>query len=150
MSRAAANLSQFFDRLLNAPIERATMNAVANEKVLTYGAFDVTKKRRWDITAVPPVIPDNALHYDRHIEVKERAKRVAAVIRIKRYIFSCFSQDEKYILALSLADSHRNKDTYEINFTFKSESKFGVDLVNYDLRKPLERAIAPRESLSCA
>lgn len=150
MSRAAVNLSQFFDRLRNTPIERATMNAVANEKVLSYEAFDVTKKRCWDITALPPVMPDNALHYGRHIEAKERAKRAADIIRIKKNMFFCFSRGEKYILTLSLADGYRNKDAHEVNFTFNSESKFGVDLVNYDLRKPLERAIAPRESLSCA
>ena len=130
-------------------IEWAAMHAVmAAEKALGHEVFDVSaQKCGWDITARPPVGPDNAIRDDRHIEVKGRAKGSTTVTVTKNEIFSSFNQGEKFILAIVLVDGEQTEGPYYIKHPFKTEPEFGVASVNYDLQDLLARAIQPGESL---
>jgi hypothetical protein len=130
-------------------IEWAAMNAViAAEKAMGHEIFDVSaQKCGWDITARPPVGPDNALRDDRHIEVKGRAKGATTVTVTKNEIFSSFNQGEKFILAIVLVDGDQVDGPYYIKHPFKTEPEFGVASVNYDLQELLGRAIQPEASL---
>lgn len=130
-------------------IEWAAMNAViAAEKAMGHEIFDVSaQKCGWDITARPPVGPGNALHDDRHIEVKGRAKGATTVTVTKNEIFSSFNQGEKFILAIVLVDGDQVDGPYYIKHPFKTEPEFGVASVNYDLQELLGRAIQPEASL---
>lgn len=130
-------------------IEWAAMHAVmAAEKALGHEVFDVSaQKCGWDITARPPVGPDNAIRDDRHIEVKGRAKGSTTVTVTKNEIFSSFNQGEKFILAIVLVDGEQTEGPYYIKHPFKTEPEFGVASVNYDLQDLLARAIQPGDSL---
>lgn len=132
------------DAEAHSRIEWAAMQAVMQaEQALGHQVFDVSaEKCGWDITARPPLGPDNAIRDDRHIEVKGRAKGATAVTVTKHEIFSSFNQGEKFILAIVLVDG-----PHYIKYPFKSEPEFGVASVNYDLGELLPRAIRPEGSL---
>ncbi|TBW08778.1 DUF3883 domain-containing protein [Azotobacter chroococcum] len=130
-------------------IEWAAMQAVMQaEQALGHQVFDVSvQKCGWDITARPPLGPNNAIRDDRHIEVKGRAKGATTVTVTKNEIFSSFNQGEKFILAIVLVDGDQVDGPHYIKHPFKSEPEFGVASVNYDLGELLSRAIGPEESL---
>ncbi len=130
-------------------IEWAAMQAVMQaEQALGHEVFDVSaQKCGWDITARPPLGPNNAIRDDRHIEVKGRVKGATTVTVTKNEIFSSFNQGEKFILAIVLVDGDQVDGPHYIKYPFKSEPEFGVASVNYDLGELLSRAIRPEESL---
>jgi hypothetical protein len=130
-------------------IEWAAMHVVMDsERALGHEVFDVSaQKCGWDVTARPPVGPDNAIRDDRHIEIKGRAKGATTVTVTKNEIFSSFNQGEKFILAIVLVDGEQTDGPYYIKHPFKTEPEFGVASVNYDLQDLLARAIQPGESL---
>ncbi|MTW22272.1 helicase-related protein [Allochromatium palmeri] len=130
-------------------IERVAMQVVMQaEQALGHQVFDVSaQKCGWDITARPPLGPNNAIRDDRHIEVKGRAKGATTVTVTKNEIFSSFNQGEKFILAIVLVDGDQADGPHYIKYPFKTEPEFGVASVNYDLQELLSRAIRPEESL---
>jgi len=133
------------DAEARARVERVAMQAVMDAEIaLGNEVKDVsTDKCGWDITARPPVNPDNSLSPDRHIEVKGRAKGQSTITVSRNEIIYGLNQADKFILAIVIVDGDSHEGPFYIRNPFTSEPDFAVASVNYELNDLLSRAQLP-------
>jgi superfamily II DNA or RNA helicase len=124
-----------------ARIERLAMEAVlAAEQRLGYEPRDVSaEKCGYDIESQVP-----GTGRLRFIEVKGRVMGATTVTLTKNEVLTALNKPEEFILALVEVEGDTALQPCYVRQPFTREPDFGVTSVNYDLKKLLTRAAAPR------
>lgn len=135
------------DAAARARVEQIAMNAVMDaERQLGHEVMDVAaEKCGWDITARPPINPDQSLPLDRHIEVKGRAKGQSTITISRNEILYGLNQSDKFVLAIVIVDGDSYEGPFYVTKPFTTEPDFAVSSSNYDLADLLSRSVVPHE-----